>query len=89
MAVTAERIVIADASLGVLVVDPSEFRSSASPPLTADIDRDGRVGFSDFIILATNFGQSVDVGTNGDLNESGTVDFADFLLLAAEFGSIA
>lgn len=89
VAANAEHVVIADANLGVLVIATSEFTSTESTPLAGDIDGDGLVGFSDFLVLSTNFGQSVDVGSNGDLDENGLVEFADFLLLAAAFGAVA
>jgi|GEM_PF-1293091 len=88
---TDEHIVIADASLGILVVPTAEVVSpvvEVSPSLAADIDLDGVVGFSDFLVLSTNFGQSVEIGTDGDLTRDGLVDFADFLILSAEFGGV-
>ena len=51
---------------------------------TADLDRDGIVGFSDFLILSGEFGGSPN---RADLNGDGNVDFADFLVLAEEFGA--
>jgi hypothetical protein len=54
--------------------------------LPGDIDGDGTVAFPDFVILADNFNEQVDPGTNGDIDGSGTVDFADFVILADNFG---
>ena len=54
-----------------------------------DIDGDGTVGFSDFLILSDNFGTQVS-GTGhlqGDLDCSGDVAFADFLVLSNNFGN--
>ena len=81
---------IADSSLGVLFLATSDFVSTedVSPTLPgADIDGNGVVGFSDFLVLSLNFGQSVEPGLNGDIDENGTVEFADFLILALEFGT--
>jgi hypothetical protein len=54
--------------------------------LVGDIDGDGTVGFSDFLILSASFGQDVEPGTNGDLDGNGNVGFPDFLALSANFG---
>ena len=51
-----------------------------------DIDGDGQVAFSDFLILSNNFGDDVQSHELGDIDCSGTVDFADFLVLADNFG---
>lgn len=53
--------------------------------LPGDIDADGEVGFTDFLILSKNFGE---VGSfeQGDLDCSGEVDFPDFLILSRNFG---
>lgn len=55
--------------------------------LAGDADSDGEVSFSDFLILANNFGRASDVAfADGDFDASGEIDFADFLILAANFG---
>lgn len=87
VAATEEHVVIADEVLGILVVNTPELASREPTPLVADIDADGIVGFSDFLVISRNFGQSVAVGSNGDLDEDGFVGFSDFVLLAAEFGA--
>lgn len=55
-------------------------------PLEADLDLDGEVSFSDFLILSANFGAA---GTyiDGDIDCSESVGFADFLALSANFGT--
>ena len=64
--------------------------ASVDPPaLQGDIDGDGSVGFSDFLVLSANFGQTVDVGTGGDIDGDGNVAFSDFLVLSANFGQTA
>ena len=52
-----------------------------------DVNRNGEVGFEDFLILSGNFGNEVEVGTGGDVDSDGSVSFADFLLLSANFGA--
>ena len=62
--------------------------SSANNAKRADFDRDGTVGFSDFLTFAAGFGLStVDVGfdTNLDLDDDGLIDFADFLLYPGHY----
>ncbi len=51
-----------------------------------DIDCDGEVQFSDFTILAENFGTQVEPGTNGDIDGDGEVQFSDFVILSENFG---
>ncbi len=55
--------------------------------LPADFDRDGQVGFSDFLILSVVFG-STEVSDIAliDLDDDGEVGFGDFLLLSNSFG---
>jgi hypothetical protein len=57
------------------------------PNTQGDLDGDGQVQFSDFIILSANFGTSVTSHTEGDINCDGTVGFDDFLVLSANFGT--
>jgi hypothetical protein len=66
--------------LGVVV--PTE-------PLPGDIDGDGQVQFSDFVILSNNFNQQVPPGTSGDLDGDGLVQFSDFVILSNNFGQTA
>lgn len=51
----------------------------------ADLDGDGEVAFSDFLILSESFGGEGSY-TDGDIDKSGTVEFADFLALSENFG---
>ena len=54
--------------------------------IPGDIDGNGKVAFSDFLILAEHFGSDVTPNTNGDIDGDGSVRFADFLLLSENFG---
>jgi ELWxxDGT repeat protein len=54
--------------------------------LSGDIDGDGRVQFSDFLILSSNFGISNAQFKDGDLDGDGSVQFTDFLILSSNFG---
>lgn len=51
-----------------------------------DIDGDGTVGFSDFLILSAHFGQQGGP-EQGDLNGNGVIDFPDFLVISTNFGA--
>jgi hypothetical protein len=52
----------------------------------ADVDGDAVVDASDFVVVASHYGQHVTPGTDGDLNGDGVVDASDFVILAANFG---
>ena len=56
--------------------------------IQGDADRDGTVGFSDFVTLAANLGQEGD-WSQGDFDCDGQSTFQDFLLLALNFGDSA
>ena len=65
----------------------SEFLISGPIDIRGDIDGDGTVGFTDFLILSSNFGQTSNEDLlDGDLDGDGTVGFTDFLILSANFG---
>ena len=50
-----------------------------------DLDADDSIGFSDFLILSTNFGAAGTID-QGDISGNGVVDFADFLVVSNNFG---
>ena len=55
----------------------------------ADFDRDGTVGFSDFVLFAAKFGLSQgDEGFDArfDLDGNGAIGFSDFVIFAQAFG---
>ena len=54
--------------------------------LAGDVDGDGEVQFSDFVILANNFGHTDAAWEDGDLNGDQAVDFDDFVILSDNFG---
>ena len=54
--------------------------------LLADLDADGTVGFSDFLILSDSFGKGSQRYTDGDIDLDGSIGFADFLVLSDQFG---
>ena len=56
-------------------------------PGVGDIDLDGKVGFSDLLILAQNYGNNNAAWCDGDLNSDGNVGFSDLLLLAQHYGN--
>ena len=53
--------------------------------LQGDINNDGRVDVSDFLILSRSFGSSEATRDDGDLNGDGEVNVADFLILSRNF----
>lgn len=64
--------------------------AACDPGTGGDIDGDGSVGFSDFLVLSANFGQTGLTGEShllGDIDCNGDVAFADFLALSSEFGN--
>ena len=54
----------------------------------ADLDLDGRVGFSDFLTLSGNFGTQTMRWSDGDIDGDGSVSFEDFLALSGAFGEM-
>ena len=69
-------------------IEPSG--STSQDPIPGDANTDGVVDFSDFLIVADNFGKNEDVAfADGDFNGDGMVSFADFLLLSQNFGESA
>lgn len=57
--------------------------------LRGDLDGVDGVGFSDFLVLSANFGQSGATYGQGDLDCDGEIGFADFLVLSTNFGQTA
>lgn len=58
------------------------------PPDFAHADENGRVGFADFLALASNFGRVDAAFADGDFNGDNKVDFTDLRLLIENFGRI-
>jgi len=57
-------------------------------PLLGDANRDGKVDFSDLLVLAQHYGTPTGASrSDGDFNGDGTVNFGDLLLLAQHYGS--
>ena len=54
--------------------------------LPGDADRDGIVGFSDFLAVSRTFGKESNGWASGDFNGDGQVNFADFLTFSGNFG---
>ena len=64
-------------------------RHATSKTRSADLDGDGDVDFSDFLLFAAAFGKNEgEAGYNAgaDLDSSGAVNFQDFLIFANAFG---
>ena len=58
-------------------------------PIAGDANVDGKVDFSDLVILARNYGQSGATWGQGDFDADGTVDFGDLVALARNYGATA
>jgi len=81
-------------SLGTSVVnsggptsDPGAEIDITPVSIPGDANLDGKVDFSDLLILAQNFGRPGDF-TQGNFNGDFLVNFADLLILAQNYGSI-
>lgn len=72
--------VVLTPELTIRIVDNDE------PALPGDIDEDGVVAFSDFVIMSLHFGQQVEPNMDGDLDGDGMVAFSDFIVLSLNFG---
>ena len=68
--------------LAAFLVDPNVNK------LNGDLDFSGEVGFSDFLVLSSNFGQEAS-WSGGDIDPNGSVGFPDFLILSNNFGQTA
>ena len=84
------------ASLENRQVDPNSENNSASiavqivqdeVPLPGDLNRDGVVDVSDFLVLSRNFGRTDATRDDGDLDGDGEVSVTDFLVLSRNFGA--
>ena len=53
---------------------------------SGDANLDGKVNFTDFLVLSSNFGSTNARWSDGDFNCSGDVGFDDFLALSRNFG---
>ena len=69
---------------------PRRFRPiTLIPPPSPDFNRDGTIGFADFVVFAEAFGASSADGkfdSGFDLDGDGTIGFSDFLIFAKAFG---
>ena len=68
-------------------IDARDAVLEALNTLPGDLDGDGEVAFSDFLILSANFRSDARAYTDGNINLQGTIDFADFLILSNNFGN--
>ena len=55
--------------------------------MPGDANADGKVDFTDLLILAQNYGKTGGAAwANGDFNNDQKVDFSDLLILAQNYG---
>ena len=59
---------------------------AASRGTQGDLDGNGTVEFNDFLVLSSNFSQSVSTYEAGDIDCNTVVEFNDFLVLSTNFG---
>jgi hypothetical protein len=64
-------------------------QTGSTPPLSGDVNRDGRVDLDDFGILKANFGAANANWSHGDLNGDGRVSLDDFGKFKESFGTSA
>ena len=74
------------ASLFILFIFASPLQA-----VTGDLNNDGKVDFTDFLLFAGNFGKEGEPDADcaaliGDLNCDSKVDFTDFITFAGNFG---
>ena len=62
--------------------------ANESPPIAADVNRDGNVNILDLVSVASEFGNA-GIGLSGDINGNGIVDIFDLILVAGMFGDTA
>ena len=55
------------------------------PAIVGDANLDGKVNFSDFLLLSSSFNQPNTAWDQGNFNFDSKTNFSDFLLLAADF----
>ena len=92
MAITGEADSLCDSSVDVAVAWSSgvtlhvtDAWMGTAEPLLSDVDGNGCVGFSDFLVLSSSFGEHGEA-LAADLDGNHVVDFVDFLQLSSEFG---
>lgn len=66
-------------------IDLDEFLRHADT-VVGDVDLNGSVEFSDFLVLSSRFGTPSSGWTRGDFDCNGRTEFADFLALSQNFG---
>ncbi|HEV8605325.1 MAG TPA: ELWxxDGT repeat protein, partial [Tepidisphaeraceae bacterium] len=77
----------ADTRLGIgYAFDPASGSVKVMQALLGDLNLDATVSISDFIDLASHFGQTSPNWSDGDLNYDDQVSIADFITLASNFG---
>lgn len=82
----ADKVVIETAFDSVSGSERKLFAFDVSAPIDGDLDRNGRVDFSDFLQLAKHFGRQDASAEQGDIDHDDQVAFTDFLILHANFG---
>ena len=63
-------------------VDIGAYEFGSSPLLPGDADADGKVDFTDLVLVARNYGKTNTTWSDGDFNNDGSVGFDDLLIVA-------
>jgi hypothetical protein len=80
---------LGDQDVTIETPDPPIACAVPAGGLAGDLDGDGSVAFSDFLVLSNNFGGEGLSYAEGDIDCDGTIAFADFLVLSNNFGTSA
>lgn len=82
-----------DADLDIVIAEsnriyvlPNQIIDSGLPVCPGDLNGDGQVLVSDFVVFASHFGSSVTPNTSGDLNGDGVVNASDFTAFVGLLG---
>ena len=54
--------------------------------LPGDLDLNGEIGFSDYVVLSSSFGSASSLYIEGNIDLMNGTDFTDFLILSSNFG---
>ena len=67
-------------------VDIGAYELGSPPLLPGDANADGKVDFSDLVLVARNYGMTNAAWADGDFNNDGSVGFDDLLIVARNYG---
>ncbi len=65
------------------------YRTTTAICVPGDANGDGKIAFTDYIVLEGHFGKTGAVYADGDFNGDGVVNFKDYIILEGNFGQSA